>query len=297
MNVNSLRHKTDLIYTELGNCDVIGVTETKLDYKTQSSLINIITLIEINFSTTREKAYSKTVYYDFDSGDYASATRHLQDIDWNSHFQNYNDINELYHILNSKVYHVMDKYIPKKVVLVRPRDKPWISADIKRKIRKRNRAHKKATPRNLESDWIKYRQLRNEVVDAVRQAKRQYLIQLHNSLVDKLVPPGKWWQIAKNTTTSSPIKLNGEILVHSIEKATAFNEVFCFVSTFDTEPDLPQVPQLTSRELSDILVSEQYVIDHFQILNIDKLAGPDKLPPKFLTAIFPSLVIFNYVVK
>ncbi|CAC5366266.1 unnamed protein product [Mytilus coruscus] len=131
------------------------------------------TLIEINFFTTREKTYSKTVY-DFDSGDYVSAMRHLQDIDWNSHFKN--DINELNYILNSEVYHVMDKYIPKKV------------------------------------------------------------------------------------------------------------------STFDTEPDLSQVPPLAPCELSDIVVSEQDVIDHFQILNINKPAGPDNLPPKFLKAIFPSLV-------
>ena len=32
------------------------------------------------------------------------------------------------------------------------------------------------------------------------------------------------------------------------------------------------------------------MIDHFQLLNVNKPAGPDKLSPKFLKAIFPSLV-------
>ena len=31
INVNSLRYKTDLIFSELGDCDIICVTETKLD--------------------------------------------------------------------------------------------------------------------------------------------------------------------------------------------------------------------------------------------------------------------------
>ncbi|VDI10310.1 Hypothetical predicted protein [Mytilus galloprovincialis] len=172
-------------------------------------------------------------------------------------------------------------------------------------MRKRNRAYKKAKSRNLISDWKKFKELRNEVIDLVREAKRQYLINLHNSLVDKSIPPGKWWRIAKSVckfknkeSQNSPIKVNGEILIHPIEKATAINDYFCSISRFDTEPQLPNVPPLAPYELSDIVITEQDVIDHFQILNINKPAGPDKLPPKFLKAIFPSLVtpltfIFN----
>ena len=59
---------------------------------------------------------------------------------------------------------------------------------------------------------------------------------------------------------------------------------------FETEHKLPDVPPLAPCELSNIVVTERDVIDHFQILNINKPAGPDKLPPKFRKAIFPSLV-------
>ncbi|CAG2230882.1 unnamed protein product [Mytilus edulis] len=262
------------------------------------------TLIEINFSTARQKAYSKVVY-DYESGDYASANMYLQRKNWNECFKNVHDINKINGLINQEVHHVMDTYIPKKKVLVRPRDKPWITTSIKVKMRKRNRAYKKAKSRNLISDWKKFKELRNEVIDLVREAKRQYLINLHNSLVDKSIPPGKWWRIAKSVckfknkeSQNSPIKVNGEILIHPIEKATAINDYFCSISRFDTEPQLPNVPPLAPYELSDIVITEQDVIDHFQILNINKPAGPDKLPPKFLKAIFPSLVtpltfIFN----
>jgi hypothetical protein len=43
-------------------------------------------------------------------------------------------------------------------------------------------------------------------------------------------------------------------------------------------------------ELSGIVINEQEVYDQFQILNISKPAGPDNLPPKFLKAVFQSLV-------
>jgi hypothetical protein len=43
---------------------------------------------------------------------------------------------------------------------------------------------------------------------------------------------------------------------------------------------------MTIRYLKD----EQEVCDQFQILNISKPAGPDSLQPKFLKAVFQSLV-------
>ena len=124
--------------------------------------------------------------------------------------------------------------------------------------------------------------------------KKQYLVKLHNSLVDKTIPPGKWWRVAKSicklnnrATSNIPIKRNGELLIHPIEKATAINEYFCSVSRCEVEPDLPNVPPFSPCELSDIVVTEQDVQDQFQILNSTKLASPDKLP--LLKSNFPAV--------
>jgi hypothetical protein len=65
---------------------------------------------------------------------------------------------------------------------------------------------------------------------------------------------------------------------------------FTSVSNIDSEPDLPDVTPLAPCELSGIVINEQEVYDQFQILNISKPAGPDNLPPKFLKAVFQSLV-------
>jgi hypothetical protein len=47
-------------------------------------------------------------------------------------------------VINLELNSAMNTYIPKKIIRVRPRDKPWINSEIKCKIRKRNRVHKKA---------------------------------------------------------------------------------------------------------------------------------------------------------
>ena len=58
----------------------------------------------------------------------------------------------------------MNTYIPKKIIRVRPRDKPWINSEIK--------LHKKAKFRNLVSDWESFRRIRNEIIDMIREAKK-----------------------------------------------------------------------------------------------------------------------------
>lgn len=253
-------------------------------------------IIEINFSVLREKSYKKTIW-DFDNGNFEQIRSYLNDIDWNTRLSNINDTNRVNEIINDEIYHVMNAFIPSKTVRVRPKDKPWINPEIKCFMRKRNRIHKKAKNRNLDADWSKFREIRNKVIVLIREAKKSYIIKLQNSLVDKTIPPGKWWRIAKTVckfnstnTVNSPIHSNGEILIHPAEKANFINNYFTSISNIEEEPDLPDIPPLSPCELSDIIITEQEVIDQFQILNVTKPAGPDKLPPKFLKSIFQSLV-------
>ena len=85
---------------------------------------------------------------------------------------NVNIINE---VINLEFSSAMNTYIPKKIMRVRPRDKPWRNSEIKCKIRKRNRVHKKAKFRNLASDWESFRKIRNEIIDIIREAKNNIL--------------------------------------------------------------------------------------------------------------------------
>lgn len=106
--------------------------------------------------------------------------------------------------------------------------------------------------------------MKNEVISLVRVVINEYVSKLPNILVDKTIPPGKWWRVAKSicqikniTTTSSPINANNIIMTHHFDKSNALNVYFTSISAPHNEPDLPDLPQLSHCELSDIAITEK----------------------------------------
>ena len=91
-----------------------------------------------------------------------------------------------------------DRHVPNKIVTIRPNDSLWMTNEVRRVMRRRNRAHKRAKRRNHPADWTKFRQLRNKVVAIVRSAKEIYIRNLdnkiNNSYGDKI-----WWRLVKNS--------------------------------------------------------------------------------------------------
>lgn len=117
-------------------------------------------------------------------------------------------------------------------------------------MRQRNRVHYKAKLKNHDYHWDKYRHLRNEVISMVRKSKQAYKEKITSQVLDKTIPLGKWWRIVKSITKfskkqtkSPPIKSNGRIFIHPIDKANTciLNNYFATISGVDdsSEPLLP----------------------------------------------------------
>lgn len=288
----------------INNLDILRNTTVLPDFCSD----HCPSVIEFNFRSLREKSYTKTIW-DFKNADYQSIRNQLDLFDWNNKISDINNTNIINEIINEKITTCMINSIPQKTIRVRPKDKPWMNNRVRLGIRQRNRIHKKAKSSNNPEHWRKYREKRNEVITLTREAKNNYLSKLQNTLVDKSIPPRKWWRIAKSicqfknkNTTSSPIKVNNNIYTHPKDKANALNDYFTSVSSNDFDINLPDLAPLSPCVLSDIIITEQDVADQFQILNINKPAGPDNLPPKFLKAIFQSLVtpitiLFNKTIQ
>ena len=62
--------------------------------------------------------------------------------------------------------------IPHQDVTIRPNDKPWYDSEIRRHSRKRDRQKKKAERPSRQSDWAKYKTLRNKVNNLKTSCKR-----------------------------------------------------------------------------------------------------------------------------
>ena len=85
-----------------------------------------------------------------------------------------------------------------KTVVIRPQDKPWMSSNIRKAIRKRNRLLKIHSKRNSLSSWEKYRSQRNFTTALIRSSKKQYYAKLNNKLQDPNTSSKKWWGIVKS---------------------------------------------------------------------------------------------------
>ena len=86
----------------------------------------------------------------------------------------HDNIDDAWNCWSSMVKQVMDKHAPMKVHRVKQRNSPWITRDVVLLMYKRDHIHKKAVKSGSHQLYEDYRKCRNDVVRAVRNAKRTY---------------------------------------------------------------------------------------------------------------------------
>ena len=64
--------------------------------------------------------------------------------------------------ISNSILAIASECIPNKSITVKPSDPPWITSGLKRQIRKRRRAYRKAKATNQSHHWAKFKRLRNE---------------------------------------------------------------------------------------------------------------------------------------
>ena len=129
--------------------------------------------------------------------------------------------------------------IPNKTITVRPSDPPWVSGHIRRLIRRRKRAHRKAKRLDTPESWRKFRKLRNEANKAIKSAKQDLKDKLANKLKSDNISSKDWWKTFKcligkdKTDPIPPLNHNGKQINDPTEKANAFNKYFHLQSQLD----------------------------------------------------------------
>ena len=83
--------------------------------------------------------------------------------------------------------------------MIRPNDKPWYDSEIRRYSRKRDRLKTKAVRTSQQSDWAKYKYLRNKANNLKRHAKETFYNNLEFSLLTNFSSNKKeFWKIVKH---------------------------------------------------------------------------------------------------
>ena len=173
----------------------------------------------------------------------------------------------------SKIISLSRECISNKNIKVRPYEPPWLTTFLKHKIRQRKRAYKKARRTHLANHWLKFKTLRNEVIDLIRNSKKQYFDSIAEKLKPKSLSPKDWWATLKTfiTPTFASNILPLETMVTSLPMS--MRKLLFSINRFTTTHLPHTVKQvITPFEVESIL----------KTLKLGKASGPNGLNNRVL---------------
>ena len=240
-----------------------------------------------NFRKPKCLSFKRRIWK-YDDGNYEMLRQKASATNWND-FQN-NDINTYCENLIEHLQSITEMCIPNKVITIRPSDPPWITTLIKRHIRKRKRAYKRAKQTNLPIHWTKFRNLRNRVTQLIRESKQSFNDSMATKLKSDSLSPKQWWKllkyfIAPNSKSSiPPLETNGQIYAEECEKANILNDFFKDQTLLDERnaeiPDIHSYP--VDSPLSNIVLTSDEVESVLKSLPVGKAVGPDGISNRVL---------------
>ena len=192
-------------------------------------------------------------------------------------------------MLTSFIQDSADKHIQSKTSRSVSSD-PWITSEIKRKIRRRNKTHAKAKQTGSSKLRSKFETLRREIKADVR---KQHHLYVNNSVGDVKANPRDVYRYIKSEKRhprySTPEKEDGKGVAQSdLEKAEEFNGQFTDVFNKNEHTQVPLLDR-SAPFMNDIAVSKDGVIKLLKGLNPSKVLGPDEPHPTVLKELATEL--------
>jgi len=240
----------------------------------------------------------------FKKADYDEINQFLSLYDWDHLFKG-KTVNEKWMQLKMVLQQAIEKYVPKSGIKSKQNKCPWINHRLKKAIKSRNRMWKKYTFTNDYGDYLKYVDMRNNVVKEIRTAKNNFEKKLVNSI--KMNPKSFYSYVrsrAKTKDKVGPLKDgNGKLILDDEDRAQLLNTYFSSVFTKENMTHMPEVKYRDDtggedEKLKDIRIDSFMVFNKLVKLKEGKAPGDDGLVPMFLKKVaseicYPLADIFN----
>ena len=194
------------------------------------------------------------------------------------------DVNSNWDYFTDGLFKIIKKLIPVKVVRTR-QDLPWLSRELRKKIKHKNRLHwkaKKSKPRKSHR-WRRYTRYQNALKQDIKASYNRYMDSLFED--DCGNPTKKFFRAIKARRRDQvgipPLrsrKKKKKLETTPKGKATILSEQYSSIfkkEDISTVPDLGRIPYPQMHRIS---VSSQGIINLLQRLNPTKAIGPDKVP-------------------
>ena len=231
--------------------------------------------------------------YLYQKGDYESMRKDTLQFAKEKYFNGHSDtrsVQENFYLLTSFIQDSADKHIPSKTSRS-VSSIPWITPEIRRKIRRKNKTHAKAKKTGSSKLRSKFETLRREIKADVR---KQHDLYVNNLVGDVKANPRDFYRYInsqkKDTQGIPPLKRkNGKGVAQSdLEKAEEFNDQFTDVFSKNEHTQVPLLDR-SAPFMNDIAVSKDGVIKLLKGLNPSKALGPDELHPRVLKELATEL--------
>ena len=231
--------------------------------------------------------------YLYQKGDYESMRKDTLQFSKEKYFNGHSDtrsVQENFDLLTSFIQDSADKHIPSKTSRS-VSSIPWITPEIRRKIRRKNKTHAKAKKTGSSKLRSKFETLRREIKADVR---KQHDLYVNNLVGDVKAIPRDFYRYInsqkKDTQGIPPLKRkNGKGVAQSdLEKAEEFNGQFTDVFSKNEHTQVPLLDR-SAPFMNDIAVSKDGVIKLLKGLNPSKALGPDELHPRVLKELATEL--------
>ena len=283
-NISNLR---DLIYTD--NTDII------LDSGTLSAFSNLDHFpIYASLRTDLIPQDTETAYkviWDYTKLDSDLLTRLLIDTDWEQILDN--DLTTATNQFISAILSAAKASIPQTKIKARQRRQPWVTSELLRNIRKRDRLFRHAQKTHTSYDWDRWKYQRNMVTATSKRLKQLHIQKQVHKLLEHKRDPYKYHQTLREITGRAhddyipPLEgPDGDLLTDDLEKATLFNNYFASQATLDVM-DTQCIPTNNAQDipvprLGEIKTSPNEVLKILNFLDPNKSTGPDDIPVKIL---------------
>ena len=196
-------------------------------------------------------------------------------------------VDELWIKFKDTVLHSMRSHIPHKLTRTRC-DLPWLTSDIRKQIKKHNKLYRQYKTSRSPEICSRFLQLKFDIQRQMRQSHNAYISRLITDPEDgtSFINPKRFWSFIKKLRKDSngiqPLKVDGNIITDSKEKANVFNSHFR--SVFTNEPDkvLPDKGPSPHPLMEDITITTPGILTLLQNLNIHKASGPDTISTRLL---------------
>ena len=231
--------------------------------------------------------------YLYQKGDYESMRKDTLQFAKEKYFNGHSDtrsVQENFDLLTSFIQDSANKHIQSKTSRS-VSSIPWITPEIRRKIRRKNKTHAKAKKTGSSKLRSKFETLRREIKADVR---KQHDLYVNNLVGDVKANPRDFYRYInsqkKDTQGIPPLKRkNGKGVAQSdLEKAEEFNGQFTDVFSKNEHTQVPLLDR-SAPFMNDIAVSKDGVIKLLKGLNPSKALGPDELHPRVLKELATEL--------